>query len=154
MTEVNRSSSAAYLRYCIFSFLAATISHGQRSFFIRSLSATGSITIAEFRAIGFYCATALTIRSTQHGIDHGRSAADAGLNGNSIERTFPAAGTAFHAGIAILDDDVAFVHHKHFAGTYFQAHPAARAFLFVEFQRNDISEINQFSHIALLRDQA
>jgi hypothetical protein len=102
----------------------------------------------------FYCATALTIRSTQHGIDHGRSATDAGLNGNSIERTVPAAGAAFHAGIAIPDYDVAFVHHEHFARTYFQAHPAARAFLFVELQRNDILQVNQISHIALLRDQA
>jgi hypothetical protein len=90
----------------------------------------------------------------QHGVNDGRSAAYAGLDGDGIKRTIAAAGAAFHAGISILDPDVGSVHLEHFVRTDFEAHPASGALLFIELQGGDIAEVNESLHFPLLQKNA
>jgi hypothetical protein len=74
----------------------------------------------------------------QHGIDDRRGATDTGLDGDGIEGTIPAAGAAFHAGIAVLNRDVGSVHFEHSVRADFEAHSTAGTFFFIEFQGHDI----------------
>jgi hypothetical protein len=74
-------------------------------------------------------------------IDDRRGAADAGLYGNSSQRAITAACSAFHTGIAILNDGVRAVHFKNRMRTNFQAHCTAGAFIFVKLQSGNIFQI-------------
>jgi hypothetical protein len=102
---------------------------------------------ARRRTSGFTGTTAGGICSAQHGVDHGRRAPDARLHGNGVERTIPTAGATLHAGIAILDLDVPGIHLKHGVRADLHAHPAARAFLLIQFQGYDIFEISRMIHL-------
>jgi hypothetical protein len=116
----------------------------------QGLSAAGCLPIAGAALLGVIETAAGTAFSPQQGIDDGRSAADAGLDGNGIKRAVAAAGTAFHAGISILDPDMGSIHLEHVVRADFEAHPAAGAFFFSELQGHDIAEVNEFSHFLLL----
>ena len=118
--------------------------------FSKGLSAAGCLPIAGAGLLGVIETAAGTAISPQHGIDDRRSATDAGLDGNGFKRTIAAAGTAFHAGISILDPDMGSIHLEHFVRTDFEAHPAAGAFVFIELQGHNIAEVNEFSHLLLL----
>jgi hypothetical protein len=64
------------------------------------------------------------------------------LYGNGAGRAIAAACSAFHACIAIPDDDMSAVHFKHFMGTDFQTHSAARAFIGIELQSYNIFKVD------------
>jgi hypothetical protein len=100
---------------------------------IRRLSATDLILCTGRRAAGFSGTATSGIRSTKHGVDHGRRTTNARLHGNGVERTIPAAGAALHARIAILDLYVPGIHFEHLVRTDIKAHSTARAFLFIQF---------------------
>jgi hypothetical protein len=72
------------------------------------------------------------------------------LHGNGSGRAIAAACSAFHTRIAIPDDGMSTVHFKHFMGTDFQTHSAARAFTGSKLQSHNIFEIDWIFHFILL----
>jgi hypothetical protein len=87
----------------------------------------------------FYCGiacvnvtgTSIALSSHERVYD-GRSTADTGLYGNGVKRAVAAACSAFHAGIAILNDGMRAIHFKNFMRANFHTHSAARTLFFVE----------------------
>jgi hypothetical protein len=113
-------------------------------------SAAGFLPIDGTGFFGVIEAAAVATFSTQQGIDDRRGAAHAGIHGDGVKRAVAAAGAAFHAGIAILNCDVFPVHRQYAVRAYFEAHPAAGAFLIIELQGDDIAEVNESLHVPLL----
>jgi len=94
-------------------------------------AATSSFAVF-FIAVGFDRTAAFISLSSQHGVDNSGRAADAGIHKNSSKRAIAAAGPAFHAGVAILNDDMGVNHFKNLVGANFNAHSAAGAFILIE----------------------
>jgi hypothetical protein len=101
------------------------------STYFHFLSAAGRLFIYRTGLLGVIEAATGTVIPAQHGIDDRLGATDTGLDGYGIEGTIPAAGAAFHAGIAVLNRDVGSVHFEHLVRADLKAHSTAGAFFFV-----------------------
>lgn len=95
---------------------------------------------------GLRSAAAFSAVSSQHTVDDGGGAADAGLHVKCAGRTVPAARAAFHAGVAVSDLQILAAHFEYAMGTNIQAHAAAGAFLRIKRQGGNIFQINHASH--------
>ena len=79
-------------------------------------------------------------------VDHGSGTAHTGLDIERVDRAILSARSAFHAGVAVDDDDFSIGQAQNRMRTDEQAHPAPDAFLAIQLQRNYILEIDQLPH--------
>jgi len=121
------------------------------SFAVKTLQQSGKGLLSAFiriNAAAAFGATAGAGLPVRQGVDYGGGAADPGLDCNGTKGAVAAAGSAFHAGVAVADMDPAGVHHEDFMGAYFDAGAAPGALAFVQFEGRGIAQVKQVFHMS------
>jgi len=135
---------------CFYPWFTSALKRKIYNFFSKSyISATAASVAGRFVGSISRTAAAFAIIAPEHGIDDRVGTPDAGLHRNGVCRTVERAGTAFHAGIAILYRYVLRVHLEHFMRANIKAHSATYTFVFIQLQSDNVFKINKIFHFLI-----